>query len=164
MSGSLNRAQLIGNLGRDPEIRSMQNGNRVANLSLATSESWKDKTSGERKERSDWHRVVVFNEHLIGVIEKYAKKGQKVFIEGQIQTRKYTDQSGVEKYTTEIVLQSFGGTFTMLSDARGEGGRGEDENQDAGSSYGAASYGARQAHSEPPAGGKGSDLDDDIPW
>lgn len=148
MSGSLNRAQLIGNLGRDPEIRTMQNGNRVANLSLATSESWKDKTSGERRERSDWHRIVVFNDHLIGVIEKYAKKGMKVFIEGQIQTRKFQDQSGGDKYTTEIVLAAYGGTFTMLSDGRS--GKDEDENQD--------------ANGRTTGAGKGNDLDDVIPW
>jgi single-strand DNA-binding protein len=148
MAGSLNRAQLIGNLGRDPEIRTMQNGNKVANLSLATSESWKDKQTGERKERSDWHRIVVFNDHLIGVIEKYAKKGMKVFVEGQIQTRKFQNQSGADQYTTEIVLSGFGGTFTMLSDGRG-GGKDEDENQDAGQQQ---------------SGGSGGDLNDEIPW
>jgi single-strand DNA-binding protein len=146
MAGSLNRAQLIGNLGRDPEIRTMQNGNKVANLSLATSESWKDKQTGERKERSDWHRIVVFNDHLIGVIEKYAKKGMKVFVEGQIQTRKFQNQSGADQYTTEIVLSGFGGTFTMLSDGRG-GGKDEDENQDAGQQQSGGS-------------GGGGDLDD----
>jgi single-strand DNA-binding protein len=146
MAGSLNRAQLIGNLGRDPEIRTMQNGNKVANLSLATSESWKDKQTGERKERSDWHRIVVFNDHLIGVIEKYAKKGMKVFVEGQIQTRKFQNQSGADQYTTEIVLSGFGGTFTMLSDGRG-GGKDENENQDAGQQQSGGS-------------GGGGDLDD----
>jgi len=110
---SLNRATIIGNVGKDPEIKSMSNGNRVANLTVATSETWKDKSSGEKKERTEWHRVTVWNDGLIGVIEKYVHKGSKVMIEGQIQTRKY-EQNGVEKYTTEIVLQGFGGQLILL--------------------------------------------------
>jgi single-strand DNA-binding protein len=110
---SLNRAQIIGNVGKDPEIKSMSNGNRVANLTVATSESWKDKSTGDKKERTEWHRIVVWNEGLVGVIEKYVHKGTKVMIEGQIQTRKY-EQNGVEKYTTEIVLQGFGGQLILL--------------------------------------------------
>lgn len=114
MSGSLNRVMLIGNLGRDPEIRTTQDGTKVANLSIATSESWRDKNSGERKEKSEWHRVVVFNERLVEVAEKYLRKGAKVYLEGQLQTRKWTDQGGTEKYTTEVVLQKFRGEITLL--------------------------------------------------
>lgn len=114
MAGSVNRVFLIGNLGADPDIRTMQSGGRVANLSVATSESWKDKSTGERKERTEWHRVIVFNENIVGVCEKYLRKGSKVFLEGQIETRKWTDNSGVEKYSTEIVLRPFRGELTML--------------------------------------------------
>lgn len=113
---SVNKVILVGNLGRDPEVRAFQNGGRVANLSLATSESWKDKNSGERKERTEWHRVVVFNEGLVGVCEKYLSKGSKVYIEGQIETRKFTDNSGDERYTTEIVLRPFRSEIVMLGD------------------------------------------------
>ncbi|MEX0696280.1 MAG: single-stranded DNA-binding protein, partial [Dongiaceae bacterium] len=138
MAGSVNKAILIGNLGRDPEIRSLQDGNRVANLSVATSESWRDKSSGERRERTEWHRVVIFNERLVEVAEKYLKKGAKVYLEGQIQTRKWTDQSGVEKYTTEVVLQRFRGELTML-DSRGAGaGGGEGGPGDPSTSSGAS--------------------------
>ena len=121
MAGSVNKVILVGNLGRDPEIRSTQDGTRIANLSLATSESWRDKNSGERKERTEWHRVVIFNENLVKVAEQYLKKGSKIYIEGALQTRKWTDQAGVEKYSTEVVLQRFRGELTML-DGRGEGG------------------------------------------
>jgi single-strand DNA-binding protein len=113
MAGSLNKCMLIGNLGRDPEIKTMQNGNKVANLSLATSESWKDKATGERKEKSEWHRVVIFGK-LVDIVEKYCRKGSKVYICGQLQTRKWTDQSGQEKYSTEVVLQGFSGELTLL--------------------------------------------------
>ncbi|MBU2091731.1 MAG: single-stranded DNA-binding protein, partial [Alphaproteobacteria bacterium] len=123
MAGSVNKVILIGNLGRDPEIRSMQNGQKVANLALATSETWRDRQSGERKERTEWHRVVIFNENLIEVAEKYLRKGSKLYIEGSLQTRKWQDQGGQEKYTTEIVLQRFRGELTML-DGRSEGGTG----------------------------------------
>jgi single-strand DNA-binding protein len=112
MAGSLNKCMLIGNLGRDPEIKTMQNGNKVANLSLATSESWKDKATGERKEKSEWHRVVIFGK-LVDIVEKYCRKGSKVYICGQLQTRKWTDQSGQEKYSTEVVLQGFSGELTL---------------------------------------------------
>ena len=121
MAGSVNKVILVGNLGRDPEIRSTQDGTRVANLSLATSESWRDKSSGERRERTEWHRVVVFNDRLVDVCERFLKKGSKIYIEGALQTRKWTDQSGQEKYTTEVVLQKFRGELTML-DGRGGGG------------------------------------------
>ena len=116
---SVNKAILIGNLGKDPEIRSLQNGTKVCNLSVATSETWKDKATGERKEKTEWHRVVIFNENLIGIVEKYTRKGSKVYVEGQIETRKWTDQSGGEKYSTEIVLKNFGGTLQLL-DSKGD--------------------------------------------
>ena len=122
MAGSVNKVILVGNLGRDPEIRSTQDGMRIANLAVATSETWRDKMSGERKERTEWHRVVIFNERLAEVAEKYLKKGAKVYIEGALQTRKWTDNSGQERYTTEVVLQRFRGELTMLDGARGAGG------------------------------------------
>jgi single-strand DNA-binding protein len=121
MAGSVNKAILIGNLGRDPEVRSTQAGSRVASLSLATSESWRDKISGERRERTEWHRVVIFNERLVDVAEKYLRKGAKVYIEGALQTRKWADQDGTERYVTEIVLAQFRGELTMLDNARGGG-------------------------------------------
>src|SRR6187402_277010 len=121
MAGSVNKVILIGNLGADPEIRTLTSGDRVANLRIATSETWRDRASGERKERTEWHRVVVFNDNIVKVVEQYLKKGSTVYIEGAIQTRKWTDQSGVEKYSTEIVLQKFRGELTMLG-GRGEGG------------------------------------------
>src|ERR1700674_192236 len=114
MAGSVNKVILIGNLGKDPEIRRTQDGRPIANLSVATSESWRDKTTGERKEKTEWHRVVIFSEGLCRIAEQYLKKGSKVYLEGQLQTRKWTDQSGVEKYSTEVVLQNFGGTIIML--------------------------------------------------
>src|SRR5437868_4947906 len=123
MAGSVNKVILVGNLGRDPEIRSTQNGTRIANLSLATSENWRDKNSGERKERTEWHRVVIFDDKLVEVVEKYLKKGSKIYVEGALQTRKWTDQSGAEKYSTEVVLQRYRGELTML-DGRNEGGGG----------------------------------------
>ena len=123
MAGSVNKVILVGNLGRDPEIRFAQNGNKIANFSIATSETWRDKSSGERKEKTEWHRIVVFSEGLATITEKYLKKGSKVYIEGALQTRKWTGNDGVEKYTTEIVLQGFNSTLTML-DGRGDGGGG----------------------------------------
>ena len=180
MAGSVNKVTLIGNLGRDPEIRTTQDGTKVANLSLATSESWRDKTSGERREKTEWHRVVVFNDRLVDVIEKYLKKGAKLYLEGALQTRKWTDQSGTEKYTTEIVLQKYRGELTMLG-GRGGGGGG-DEMADAGAGGGYAGSGGgfggggggggySGGGSSAPSGGGGSrggggasDLDDDIPF
>jgi len=163
MAGSLNKVTLIGNLGRDPEIRNLQDGNKVANLSVATSESWKDKSSGERRERTEWHRVVIFNERLVDVVEKYLKKGAKVYLEGALQTRKWTDQSGAEKYTTEVVLQRFRGELVMLN-GRSGGGGGENamsESGDEGGYSGApASRGGSSGGGRAPAG----DLDDDIPF
>src|SRR6201987_1312041 len=119
MAGSVNKVILVGNLGRDPELRSTQDGMRIANLAVATSESWRDRVSGERKERTEWHRVVIFNERLAEIAEKYLKKGSKIYVEGSLQTRKWTDNSGQERYTTEIVLQRFRGELTMLDGARG---------------------------------------------
>lgn len=154
MAGSVNKVFLIGNLGRDPEIRTTQTGQRVANLSIATSENWKDKNTGERREKTEWHRVVVFSDGLVGVIEQYLKKGSKVFIEGSLQTRKWTDQQGQEKYTTEIVVSGFNGGLTML-DSRGGGGGYESQAQPM-----AASGGGGPVESPPPA----DDFEDEIPF
>ena len=120
MAGSLNKVQLIGNLGADPEVRTFQNGGKVCNLRIATSETWKDKNTGERKEKTEWHQVAIFTEGLVRICEQYLKKGSKVYIEGQLQTRKYQDQSGADRYSTEVVLQGFGGTLTMLDGASGD--------------------------------------------
>lgn len=128
MAGSVNKVILVGNLGRDPEVRSLQDGSKVCNLSIATEESWKDRNSGERKSRTEWHRVVIFNDKLVEIAEKYLRKGGKVYLEGQLQTRKWTDQSGAEKYTTEVVLQRFNGTLTLLGD-KPDGGREADDNR-----------------------------------
>ena len=156
MAGSVNKVILVGNLGRDPEARQMQDGNSVVNLSLATSESWRDKNTGERREKTEWHRVVVFNERLADVAQKYLRKGSKLYIEGQLQTRKWTDQSGVEKYSTEVVLQRFRGELQMLDRAGEGGGGGGDYDQDR--SSGSGSVGADGGA---PSGGS---LDDDIPF
>lgn len=166
MAGSVNKVILVGNLGRDPEIRSTQDGTRVANLSLATSESWRDKSSGERRERTEWHRVVVFNDRIVDVCERFLKKGSKIYIEGALQTRKWTDQSGAEKYTTEVVLQKFRGELTML-DGRSGGGAGAEDDagggfSDSGSSSSSSSGPGRMGRA--PAGAGGGDLDDDIPF
>jgi single-strand DNA-binding protein len=161
MAGSVNKVILIGNLGRDPEIRNLQDGSRVANLSLATSENWRDKASGERRERTEWHRVVIFNDRLVDVVERFLKKGSKIYVEGQLQTRKWTDQSGAEKYTTEVVLQRFRGELTMLDGRAGGGAGAEDEGSyggGGGSGFGGGGGGGRE-----PARG-GGDLDDEIPF
>jgi single-strand DNA-binding protein len=167
MAGSVNKVILVGNLGRDPEIRSMNSGDKVCNLSLATSESWNDKNSGERQERTEWHRVVIFDQRLIDVVEKYVKKGSKLYIEGQLQTRKWTDQQGVEKYSTEVVLQRFRGELTML-DTRGGGGGGYDADQGAGQGgdpgYGQPAMAASGGGQMGGGGNPGSDLDDEIPF
>lgn len=131
MSGSVNRVILIGNLGRDPEVRTMNDGSEVVNLSIATSESWRDKSSGERREKTEWHRVVVFNENLVKVAKEYLKKGSKIYLEGQLQTRKWTDQYGAEKYVTEVVLQRYKGELTML-DSRDQNGH---SNQNSGGGH-----------------------------
>ncbi|QDM17384.1 single-stranded DNA-binding protein [Tardiphaga sp. vice352] len=174
MAGSVNKVILVGNLGKDPEVRRMQNGNPVVNLTIATSDTWRDKASGERKEKTEWHRVVIFSEGLAKVAEQYLKKGAKVYIEGALQTRKWTDPQGVEKYSTEIVLQGFNSTLTML-DGRagggaGAGGGGDSYGGDDGGSFGASSPSQprRVAASSPAGGGggggRGSDMDDDIPF
>jgi single-strand DNA-binding protein len=163
MAGSVNKVILIGNLGKDPEIRRTQDGRPIANLSVATSESWRDKNTGERKEKTEWHRVVIFNEGLCKIVEQYLKKGAKVYLEGALQTRKYTDKAGVEKYSTEVVLQGFNSSLTML-DGRGGGGgaiAGDSSDGDFGSS------GASVARERKPAmagGGKRDDMDDEIPF
>jgi single-strand DNA-binding protein len=158
MAGSVNKVILVGNLGRDPEIRSTQSGMRVANLSVATSENWRDKATGERREKTEWHRVVIFNDRLVEVVEKYLRKGSKIYVEGSLQTRKWTDQSGQERYTTEVVLQGFRGELTML-DGRGAEGGGM---ADAGAEPGGYSGPSGGGGGRPPS--SGSDLDDDIPF
>jgi single-strand DNA-binding protein len=169
MAGSVNKVILVGNLGRDPEVRSLQDGNRVCNLSLATSESWRDKNSGERKEKTEWHRVVIFNENLVKVAEQYLKKGSTIYVEGQLQTRKWTDQSGTEKYSTEVVLQRFRGELTMLG-GRGDGGGGgggpgpDDDGGYGGGSGGGSSGGGFGGGSGGNRRPPGPDLDDDIPF
>ena len=155
MACSVNKVILVGNLGRDPEIRTLNSGEKVANLSLATSETWRDKASGERKEKTEWHRVVIFNENIVKVAENYLKKGSTVYVEGSLQTRKY-EQNGVEKYTTEVVLQKFRGELTMLGGRDGGGGRSSDDDYSSGFSTGGANK---------PSGPKESyDLNDDIPF
>src|SRR3954464_4046400 len=163
MAGSVNKVILVGNLGKDPEIRRTQDGRPIANLSVATSETWRDKGTGERKEKTEWHRVVIFNEGLCKVAEQYLKKGAKVYIEGQLQTRKWTDQAGVEKYSTEVVLQGFNSSLTMLDGRSGGGGSfGSDDS-------GSSDFGGGQATSAPrravaAGGGRSNDMDDDIPF
>ena len=152
MSGSVNKVILIGNLGADPEIRRTQDGRPIANLRLATSESWKDKTTGERKEKTEWHRVVIFNENLCRIAEQYLKKGSKVFIEGALQTRKWQDQSGQDKYSTEIVLQGFKGSLTLLDTRAGN----SDSSPDDGGDFGSPTT-ARKATTRP-------DFNDEIPF
>jgi single-strand DNA-binding protein len=159
MAGSVNKVILIGNLGRDPETRQTQDGNPVVNLSVATSENWRDKASGERRERTEWHRVVIFNERLAEVAQKYLKKGSKIYVEGQLQTRKWTDQSGQDKYTTEVVLSRFRGELTML-DGRGEGGGGGGGDYGGGPSGGGSMGGAGGRS----GGGNAPDFDDEIPF
>ena len=159
MAGSVNKVILVGNLGRDPEVRTFQNGGRVCNLSVATSESWKDRNSGERREKTEWHRVVIFNENLVGVAERFLRKGSKVYLEGQIETRKFTDNSGAERYTTEVVLRPYRGELTML-DGRQDGGGGGG-GYDSGPSYGGGGGGGSGPG---PSSGGGGDLDDEIPF
>ncbi|CDG38913.1 MULTISPECIES: single-stranded DNA-binding protein [Asaia] len=157
MSGSVNKVILVGNLGRDPEVRNAQSGAKIVNLTVATSESWNDRNSGERKERTEWHRVVIFNERLADVAERFLRKGRKVFLEGQLQTRRWTDQSGQERYTTEIVLDRFRGELTLLDNAQSY----SDESR--------FSLDDRPSRNAPPrqpqeTGNSGSDLDDEIPF
>ncbi|MBL9061501.1 single-stranded DNA-binding protein [Tabrizicola sp.] len=173
MAGSVNKVILIGNLGRDPEVRSFQNGGKVVNLRIATSETWRDRTSGERKERTEWHSVAIFNEALGKIAEQYLKKGSTVYIEGQLETRKWQDQSGQDKYTTEVVLRPYSGNLTLLG-GRGDGGSGggsggyddrggyDEGGQGGGGGYGGSRGGAGGASGS--GGGGRSDMDDEIPF
>jgi single-strand DNA-binding protein len=164
MAGSVNKVILVGNLGRDPEVRRLNSGKPVVNLSVATSENWRDKDTGERKEKTEWHRVVIFNENLAKIAEQYLKKGAKVYVEGQLQTRKWTDNAGVEKYSTEVVLQGFNATLTML-DGRDGAPRGGDEGGDFGRS--SPMEGGREPARIPGRSGGASlaeELDDEIPF
>jgi len=161
MSGSVNKVILVGNLGREPEVRNLQDGNKVVQLSVATSERWKDRQTGEPREKTEWHRVVIFNDRLGEVAERYLHKGSKVYLEGALQTRKWTGNDGIEKYTTEVVLQRFRGELTML-DAKGEGGGyGGRDSYGGEPSYGGGG-GESSGRSSGPAAGP--DLDDDIPF
>jgi single-strand DNA-binding protein len=167
VAGSLNKVMLIGNVGKDPEVRSFANGGKVCSFSLATSENWKDKTSGERREKTDWHNISIFNENLVRIVEQYVKKGSKLYIEGALQTRKWQDQSGADRYTTEVVLQNFNGTLVLL-DGRSEGGGGArgggagGYNQDDGGGFGGGGGSRGGGASRPSA--FDSDLDDDVPF
>ena len=158
MAGSVNKVILVGNLGRDPEVRQTQDGRPIVNLSLATSETWKDRQSGERRERTEWHRIVIFNEHLADIAQRYLHKGSKVYLEGQLQTRKWTDQSGQERYTTEVMIGRFRGELTMLD------GRGDGAVRDHGGGSPADPAGSGADADSGGASGSGADLDDDIPF
>lgn len=162
MAGSVNKVILVGNLGRDPEVRAMQSGDKVVNLSIATSESWKDKASGERKERTEWHRVVIFNQGLASVAENYLRKGSKVYVEGQLETRKWTDQSGQEKYSTEVVLRPYRGELNMLDGRSGDSGGAPafQDNSMGGFDAGPSDFGGGQAA----APAKVDEMEDEIPF
>ena len=169
MAGSVNKVILIGNLGRDPEVRSFPNGGKVCNLRIATSENWRDKQSGERKEKTEWHSVAIFSEGLVKVAEQYLKKGSKVYIEGALETRKWQDQSGAERYSTEVVLRNFGATLVMLDGREGGGGGGGsyDEGQAGGGYSGGGSGGGYSSGSgggNQTSGSARSDIDDEIPF
>ena len=172
MAGSVNKVILVGNLGRDPEVRTFQNGGKVCNLRIATSESWRDKTSGDRKERTEWHSVVIWNEHILKIAEQYLRKGSKIYLEGQLETRKATDQSGSERYFTEVVLRPYRGELTILSDGRNAGDDRGDDDRGAGESRspGSPSSGGRFGGSDSGSrfggggGGRNNDLDDEIPF
>ncbi len=168
MAGSVNKVILVGNLGKDPEIRTLQSGTKIANLSVATSETWNDRQTGERKERTEWHRVVIFNERLADIAERFLRKGRKVYLEGALETRKYTDQSGQEKYTTEVVLRNFRGELTLL-DSAGGGGEAAGEfgggyRSDRAAPQRAAAGAARGGGTPSWEAPKGGDLDDEIPF
>jgi single-strand DNA-binding protein len=171
MAGSVNKVILVGNLGKDPEIRRTQDGRPIANLSVATSENWRDKNTGERKEKTEWHRVVIFSEGLCKIAEQYLKKGSKVYLEGQLQTRKWTDKDNIERYSTEVVLQGFNSTLTML-DGKGGGGGGMgagDDSQDYNSAFGGGGGSSAPRERKPAmagagGGGKRDDMDDEIPF
>jgi single-strand DNA-binding protein len=179
VAGSVNKVILVGNLGRDPESRSFQNGGKVVNLRIATAESWKDRATGERKERTEWHTVAIFNEALANIAEKYLRKGSKVYIEGKLQTRKWQDQSGNDRYSTEVVLQGFDGNLTLLDKRDSSGGGGDSWGNDGGYSGGDSNFGGSSGggygNSPSSSGGSGrgpaqpsrafdSDLDDDVPF
>lgn len=174
MAGSVNKVILIGNLGRDPEVRSFQNGGKVVNLRIATSETWRDRNSGERKERTEWHSVAIFSEPLAKIAEQYLRKGSKVYLEGSLETRKWQDQSGQDRYTTEVVLRPFSGNLTLL-DGRGEGGGGagggyddrsgyDDYGSGSGGGGGGSRGGSTQGGGGQGGGGRSSDMDDEIPF
>jgi single-strand DNA-binding protein len=165
MAGSVNKVILVGNLGKDPEIRRTQDGRPIANLSIATSETWRDKGTGERKEKTEWHRVVIFSEPLCKIVEQYLKKGAKVYIEGALQTRKWTDQAGVEKYSTEVVLQGFNSTLTMLDGRSGGGGGNFGSDDQGGGDFGSSGPSSSAPRRAVAAGARSnSDMDDDIPF
>ena len=167
MAGSVNKVILIGNLGRDPEVRSFQNGGKVCNLRIATSETWKDRNTGERREKTEWHSVAIFQEGLVRVAEQYLRKGSKVYIEGQLQTRKWQDQSGADRYSTEVVLQGFGGTLVMLdgrSEGGGGGGYGGGGQGDDRGGYGSGQGGGNRGDDQRGGFGGGGDMDDEIPF
>ena len=159
MAGSINKVILVGNVGNDPEIKTMQSGDRVANLSIATSESWKDKATGERKEKTEWHRVVVFNQNLVGIVENYIKKGAKLYVEGQLETRSW-EQDGVKKYTTEVVLTRFKGEITMLDSKGSSGGGFASQGQD---DYGSG-FGGSPAPNKASSRAPVNELEDEIPF
>ncbi len=158
MAGSVNKVILVGNLGADPDVRSLQSGDKVVNLSVATSETWRDRQSGERRERTEWHRVVIFNENLAKVAEQYLRKGSKVYLEGQLQTRKWQDQNGQDRYSTEVVLQRYRGELTMLD------GRNDREGMGGGQMGGGYGGGQSMPQDRGPAPAIGGDIDDDIPF
>ncbi|MGI8526761.1 MAG: single-stranded DNA-binding protein [Pseudolabrys sp.] len=162
MAGSVNKVILIGNLGADPEIRRTQDGRPIANLRVATSESWRDKTTGERREKTEWHRVVIFNEGLCKIVEQYLKKGSKVYLEGALQTRKWQDKDGHDKYSTEVVLQGFNSSLTML-DGRG-GGAGSGAGDSSGGEFGSSGASPPRERKPAMAGGGKDDMDDEIPF
>ncbi|ABE39983.1 single-strand binding protein [Rhodopseudomonas palustris BisB5] len=169
MAGSVNKVILVGNLGADPEIKRTQDGRPIANLRIATSETWRDRASGERKEKTEWHRVVIFSEGLCKIAEQYLKKGSKIYLEGQLQTRKWTDQSGAERYSTEVVLQNFNSVLTMLDGRAGGsgGGGGYGADDSSGGDFGSSGPSSSAPRRPVPAsggGGRGSDMDDDIPF
>jgi len=163
MAGSVNKVILIGNLGRDPEVRTFQNGGKVCNLRIATSENWKDKATGERREKTEWHSVSIFSEPLARIAEQYLRKGSKVYIEGKLQTRKWQDQSGADRYSTEVVLQGYDGTLTML-DGRNDGGNGGGGGSMGGGNYGGGQEDRFGGPSEPQQMSNNSDFDDEIPF
>jgi len=163
MAGSVNKVILIGNLGADPEIRRTQDGRPIANLRVATSDTWRDKNTGERREKTEWHRVVIFNEGLCRIAEQYLKKGSKVYLEGALQTRKWQDKEGQDRYSTEVVLQGFNSQLTMLDGRSGGGGAGADNGDDFGSA-GVSGGGSRRQPAMAGGGGGGGDLDDEIPF